>query len=236
MTEAQANHEEGGAGQRRDFVRAFESMSREGEGARRVAPVLIPVVGGGGAVAFGAIVAKGGHGPRSKAIADVGRTSSLRASKSPAVAAGAAGRARSAKSPAVKPVGVSAAPVVVASTSVPRPVSAAPRAATAVSAASGSVEVTGQVSCVSGRSVEGVWVSVARGSGFASWLRLGNGSTSDYWYTLPVSESYSLHVGCGGSTSSWAGAVYGPTVAGTHSSFNCYDVSGQADYGTCVAR
>jgi hypothetical protein len=99
-----------------------------------------------------------------------------------------------------------------------------------------SFKVTGQVSCESGNSVEGVWVQAGDGPGYASWKGLGNGSTSDWWFTLPKDEPYSLHVGCGGSTSSWAVATYSPTVTGAQNSFNCYDVSGEANYGTCVSR
>jgi hypothetical protein len=99
-----------------------------------------------------------------------------------------------------------------------------------------SFKVTGQVSCESGKSVEGVWVQASDGPGYASWKGLGNGSTSDWWFTLPKDESYSLHVGCGGSTSSWAVATYSPTVTGAQNSFNCYDVAGEANYGTCVSR
>jgi hypothetical protein len=99
-----------------------------------------------------------------------------------------------------------------------------------------SFKVTGQVSCVSGNSVEGVWVQAGDGAGWAPWQGLGNGSTSDWWFTLPKTESYSLHVGCGGTTSSWAVATYSPTVTGAHNSFNCYDVADQANYGTCILR
>jgi hypothetical protein len=101
---------------------------------------------------------------------------------------------------------------------------------------SGGVEVTGQVSCDSGNSVEGVWVAAATGSGWASWMGLGNGSTSDYWYRLPEGEPYALHVGCGGSPSSWRVANYTPPVGGTHNSFNCQDVPGKPDYTTCTLR
>jgi hypothetical protein len=98
------------------------------------------------------------------------------------------------------------------------------------------VKVSGQVSCVSGKSVKGVWVQAAKGSGYSPWKGLGNGSTSDYWYTLPVHESYSLHVGCGGTTASWAVSDSTPVVGGTHNSFDCVDVPGQSGYGTCRLR
>ena len=96
--------------------------------------------------------------------------------------------------------------------------------------------MSGQVSCVSGNSVEGVWVQAADGAGWAPWQGLGNGSTSNWWFTLPENEAWSLHVGCGGSTSSWAVADYTPWVTGSYNAFNCYDVAGQADYGTCALR
>jgi hypothetical protein len=96
--------------------------------------------------------------------------------------------------------------------------------------------VTGQVTCESGQSVEGVWVSAAAGSAYASWQALGNGSTSDWWFTLPQEESYSLHVGCGGSPPSWAVATYTATVSGPHNSFNCQDSPGASGYGQCETR
>jgi len=101
---------------------------------------------------------------------------------------------------------------------------------------SGTVEVTGQVSCLSGNSVEGVWVQAGSGKGWADWKKLGNGSTSDWWYWLPVNEPYALHVGCGGSPSAWSVATYSPTVSGLHNSFNCYDVADKPDFRTCVLR
>ena len=96
--------------------------------------------------------------------------------------------------------------------------------------------ITGQVSCGSGNSVEGVWVQAGRGSGFAPWRGLGDGSTSDWWFTLPASEPYALHVGCGGTTAAWKVATYSPTVSGGHNSFNCFDVPGASGYGTCRLR
>lgn len=98
------------------------------------------------------------------------------------------------------------------------------------------LNVSGEVSCVSGNSVEGVWVQAAKGSAFAPWRGLGNGSTSQWWFTLPTSEPYSLHVGCGGTTASWKVADFSPTVSGASNSFNCFDVAGQSGYGTCRLR
>jgi hypothetical protein len=117
----------------------------------------------------------------------------------------------------------------------PAPQRAAPPPAHPATAG-GSVNVSGQVSCTSGRSVEGVWVQAGTGSGWAPWQGLGNGSTSDYWYTLPTAEPYALHVGCGGSTANWATANYSSAVSGTQNSFNCIDVNTDPAYGKCVPR
>jgi len=259
MTDDQQPDQNEDSAGRKDFVRAFATMSREDGKPRRLAPLLVAAVAvvavvGGGAIAVGAIAAKteGGPATRTAALADVGHTKSLPTTKDTKPAVTPATSARPVKSSAAKQPEISDLPVVVTTTVVTRTTTSAPRPTPATSqtsettaavqaesannATSQSVGVTGQISCVSGKSVEGVWVSASQGSGYAPWKGLGNGSTSDYWYTLPVSESYSLHVGCGGTTSSWAVATYSPTVGGTHNSFNCYDVSGRADYGTCVAR
>jgi hypothetical protein len=92
------------------------------------------------------------------------------------------------------------------------------------------VEVSGEVTCLSGNSVEGVWVQAGAHSGFAPWQ---GGSTSKWWWWLPQGESYSLHVGCGGTQASWAVAVYTPVVSGTPNSFDCIDIASDAGYGTC---
>lgn len=101
------------------------------------------------------------------------------------------------------------------------------------SAAVTSVMADGQVSCTSGHPVEGVWIAAGRGSGWASWQRLGNGSTSNYLYTLPRPESYAVHVGCGGSPASWKVAANSGNVPAGRHSFNCVDSPGEQGFGTC---
>ena len=64
-------------------------------------------------------------------------------------------------------------------------------------------------------------------------MGLGNGSTSNYWYNLPTTEHYSLHVGCGGTQAAWAVSDTTPSVGPTHNSFNCIDVAGESGFGTC---
>lgn len=141
--------------------------------------------------------------------------------------------------PAAWPAGNAAAgaPAAPRSANVASPWAAAPpRSAASHPAAVAPLAISGEVSCVSGHSVEGVWVQAARGSAFAPWRGLGNGSTSEWWFTLPRSEPYALHVGCGGTTASWEVADYSPTVSGAHNSFNCIDVRGESGYGTCRLR
>lgn len=94
------------------------------------------------------------------------------------------------------------------------------------------VNIGGQLTCSSGKSIEGVWVSTTTGSGYAPWQGLGN-NVSKYWYTLPESEPYSVHVGCGGTQQYWAVACYGPQVTNPTDSFECFDVDGASGYETC---
>jgi hypothetical protein len=94
------------------------------------------------------------------------------------------------------------------------------------------VEVGGDVSCLSGQSIEGVWVQATGHSGFAPWQ---GSSTSKWWWWLPKGESYSLHVGCGGTQASWGVALYTPVVTGSDT-FVCIDVSSDAGYGTCYVN
>jgi len=114
------------------------------------------------------------------------------------------------------------------------PASAAPPPST--SKAPVSYQISGTISCVSGNSVEGVWVQASQGSGYSPWQGIGNGSTSRYWYTLPSTESFSLHVGCGGTTAAWGISLSTPLVPGPVANFTCHDVQGQSGYGDCEVQ
>ena len=65
---------------------------------------------------------------------------------------------------------------------------------------------SGNVHCYADhQNVVGVWVEVSGGgSGWAQWS--GNTASSSTWwkYDVPAGRSYRLHVGCGGTRSSWA--------------------------------
>src|SRR5712691_3066536 len=97
----------------------------------------------------------------------------------------------------------------------------------------GPFNISGSVSCASGNAVVGVWVAARKGAGFSGWHGRGNGATATFRYRLPRKETYSLHVGCGGSTSSWQVATYSVTVTTAVNNFTCDDVPGQPNYGTC---
>lgn len=116
-------------------------------------------------------------------------------------------------------------------TTVAKPPAAPPKTAPANTP----VTIGGQLTCSSGKSIEGVWVSTTTGSGYAPWQGLGN-NVSKYWYTLPTSEPYSVHVGCGGTQADWGVACYGPQVTNPADSFECFDVSGAGGYETCGVK
>lgn len=99
------------------------------------------------------------------------------------------------------------------------------------SPSSGPFHISGSVSCTSGNAVVGMWVAARKGAGFSPWQ--GDGATAAFWYTLPQRERYSLHVGCGGTPSSWQVATYSATVTTAVNHFACDDVPGQASYRTC---
>ena len=111
-------------------------------------------------------------------------------------------------------------------------------AAGTVPSAFASTTVRGDVTCLSGAPVEGVWVVASSGgSGWASYYYEG----SD-WYkysrVLPYGGWYSLHVGCGGSPSYWALSLTTAYTTRTYGTVECDDVKygsagGQA-YGHCT--
>lgn len=91
--------------------------------------------------------------------------------------------------------------------------------------ASAATTVSGYVTCVSQRSVVGVWVqAVNGGSGWASWSPQPENYSARYQYSLPYGGQYAIHVGCGGTPARWATANYSDNVGGTNNSFTCYDV------------
>jgi hypothetical protein len=98
--------------------------------------------------------------------------------------------------------------------------------------------IGGEVTCLSGRSVEGVWVQASVNAGFAKWIGIQvpgktTGSTSRWWWWLPRGEPYSLRIGCGGSQARWGLTCRTQIVSGMPTSFACIDIKGKVGYGTC---
>lgn len=78
--------------------------------------------------------------------------------------------------------------------------------------------VSGSVSCSNGQPVRGVWVqSSAGGSKWASWWAFPGRPTEAYFSASlsfgATSSSIQLHVGCGGTTSSWWSTNLTPTIS-----------------------
>ncbi|MEY9929040.1 hypothetical protein ABH926_003680 [Catenulispora sp. GP43] len=154
-------------------------------------------------------------------------TTASTSSSAPVAAPPPSGSAGNPSPPASAPPSTKAVPKPPAST-----VTAAPPPASTTKAPS-QLQISGTISCVSGHSVEGVWVQASQGSGYSPWQGIGNGSTSRYWYTLPTTESFSLHVGCGGTTASWGVALTTPQTPGPVANFTCHDDAGSSEYGKC---
>jgi len=96
----------------------------------------------------------------------------------------------------------------------------------------GSFIITGSVVCESGRPVAGVWIAASTGqrdSGFAHLGPLNPGSSAPagpaatYSYRLPHGGTYSVHVGCGGTSAHWASSSYSPSLSGQTAHLRCDD-------------
>jgi hypothetical protein len=97
------------------------------------------------------------------------------------------------------------------------------------------IAASGQVTCLSGNAVEGVWVvGQGGGTGWAAWSPSGSQSVATFSRTIPTS-AWEVHVGCGGSPQSWQVATYSGWMTGTSQSITCDDISGQGQFGECLA-
>lgn len=94
--------------------------------------------------------------------------------------------------------------------------------------------VSGSVTCDTYSStykVVGVWIDSTNNAhdGFASWSPYAGAPwTASYSKgNIAAGESYKVHVGCGGTTSSWGQTAYSPFVTGGHD-FICHVTSAPA--------
>lgn len=94
--------------------------------------------------------------------------------------------------------------------------------AVGASTASASTGISGQIQCVDELGIEGVWIQASNGgSGYAS-LQDINGYTKNFRYSLPRGGAWTVHVGCGGSTSHWKYTPDGnTTTTRTYQSWLC---------------
>lgn len=90
---------------------------------------------------------------------------------------------------------------------------------------------SGYVSCMNNTEVVGVWVNVSGGtSGWAS--RSGSGWQQQWSYGNTAGKSYSLTVGCGGTSQNWASSTYTSTYRTDWSNINCWPPQGAYGAGT----
>jgi len=115
-----------------------------------------------------------------------------------------------------------------------RPTTPKPAPTTPPPPANKAVTVSGYIECQS-QSVEGVWIQASSSdSGWAPfWPSASDPDYATYQYTLGSGGQYAVHVGCGGTQSSWGVATYSDSFSGPTNDFYCYD-SGGADYTYCA--
>lgn len=96
---------------------------------------------------------------------------------------------------------------------------------TSASPAHASTKVYGSVECGSGHNIEGLWVAASSGtSGWAIMNYPGNTHYNISWsYTLSSGNSYSVHVGCGGTPGNWAVTSTSEIYSGNSYNLICHD-------------
>jgi hypothetical protein len=99
------------------------------------------------------------------------------------------------------------------------------------------VAVAGQVRCLSGRVVTGIWVEASNGgSDWAFWRsQAEDRAAADFTHTLPFGGAYSVHVGCGGSGAHWETASWSSFVRDQTHHFACDDAKASPGHnGVCT--
>lgn len=95
--------------------------------------------------------------------------------------------------------------------------------------ASVSGTVTGDVHCVYGNysNVTGIWVDATNGTdGWATTSNDGTGGKNFSYHLTASSSSYSLHIGCGGTSSSWKHTYYANGITTQDVTVTCADFDG----------
>ncbi len=144
-------------------------------------------------------------------------------------------------SPSVSP-GAGAGPTALPATTAPAvPPTAPTRAPT--TPANSSYSITASITCDSGKPVvDGLWVQADAGAGTAT--KVVSGGVTTWRRTLPRSEYYTMHIGCGTDAnrdwepvlSDGSRGLHTEWVTGTYHAFACHDVQGASGYGKCEVR
>jgi hypothetical protein len=101
-------------------------------------------------------------------------------------------------------------------------------------AAQASTTVSGEVTCVDELPVEGVWIQASGGSGWANWTPTSGANYNARFSRGGVSGSWTVHVGCGGSSSRWKYSPDGSTTTTKSvASWTCYTPDDGAAVNFC---
>ena len=100
--------------------------------------------------------------------------------------------------------------------------------------------VSGQVRCISGAEVAGVYISVVGGSSASDWAQWtadrAEPSHASYARVVPAGAHYAVHVGCGRDGSAWRTDNWSSPISGETHTLVCDDqlalIKG-AHYGSC---
>jgi hypothetical protein len=95
--------------------------------------------------------------------------------------------------------------------------------------------VSGEVECMSGRAVQGVYIHDQGGGhpGNSNWhADPRHLYIAGYQYYL-TSGSYAVSVGCGGTRKKWGPQPHSDVVTGSVNNFKCFDGPNLANPGTC---
>jgi hypothetical protein len=84
------------------------------------------------------------------------------------------------------------------------------------------VTINDEVTCADHQPIIGIWVHVpSSGSGFVGTWSPGDGSSVPFSHTLPHSEQYAVHLGCGGTPQNWLYKPKSNLVSGSGLHFFC---------------
>lgn len=92
--------------------------------------------------------------------------------------------------------------------------------------------ISGTVTCMTGRYVEGIWVIGQSSTSGWAWMSAPGNTHSQvsFSYTLNNGGSFDLHVGCGGTPQNWASTSTSGWFSYSNHDYHCYDTSNAPPY------